>query len=286
MPMSTTDQGRTPAASLLWQDSQERQVLFPGGRGDWNSPTSAPASLLVAFALAVATVAFEWVLTSRTVASAEGLRITVRIVQTLLFGSGLLLLGVVTTRYVRARRAFFDRVHALRADQVARAVDELADGLPLAQLFRLNRRQLDEYHVLSVRQASTSFRNAAVAAAVAVAVLVVGAVVALQGAQTEASRYVVGGLAALGATLAAIVSRTFAVSYKETAEQLREYYREPARTARLLTLERLAADPSRENAVYVDLRKLLFKELLEDFRGHDGARAAPRARATRTEPGR
>jgi hypothetical protein len=266
---------RVSASSLLWQDSPERQVLFPGGRGDWNSPMSVPRSLLVAFALAVATVAFEWVLTSRAVASADGLRITIRIVQTLLFGPGLLLLGVVASRYVRARRAFFDRVHALRADQVARAVDELADGLPLAQLFRLNRQQLDEYHVLSVRQASTSFRNATVAAAVAVAVLVVGALVALQPTQDEASRYVVGGLAALGATLAAIVSRTFAVSYKETAEQLREYYREPARTARLLTLERLAVDPTRDRAVYVDLRRLLFKQLLDDFRGRDGSRATP-----------
>jgi hypothetical protein len=284
--MSTTDQGRAPAASLLWQGSEERRFLFPGGRGDWTSPASAPRSLLAAFVLAVAAVAFEWLLTSRSVASAEWLRITIRIGQTLLLGLGLLLLGVVTSRYVRARRAFLDRVHALRADQVARAVDELEDDLPLAQLFRLNRQQLDEYHVLSVRQASTSLRNATVAAAVAVAVLVAGALVALQPTLDEASRYVTGGLAALGATLAAIVSRTFAVSYRETAEQLREHYREPARTARLLTLERLAADPSRENAVYVDLRKLLFKELLEDFRGHDGARAAPGARATRTEPGR
>jgi hypothetical protein len=81
------------------------------------------------------------------------------------------------------------------------------------------------------------------------------------------------------------VSRTFALSYKETTEQLREYYREPARTARLLTLERLAADPTQAGAVYVDLRKLLFKQLLEDFRGHDGSRATPGAGATRTEAG-
>ena len=62
-----------------------------------------PATLLVAFLIAVVTVAFECLLTLQAVASAEWLRITIRIGQTLLSGLGLLLLVVVASRHARAR---------------------------------------------------------------------------------------------------------------------------------------------------------------------------------------
>jgi hypothetical protein len=178
---------------------------------------------------------------------------------------------VVWIRHAGARRAFHDRVHATRADQVAQATRDLHPDLRLDQLFRLNRLQLDEYHALSVRQASVALRNAITAAAAACLFLAVGA---LQPAQDESSRYVAGGLCALGAVLSAALSGVFATSYKETARQLREHYQEPARTRRLLALERLAADPRQRGTLQLDLQKMPVKQLIEDLR-HNGSATAP-----------
>ncbi|ADB77377.1 hypothetical protein [Geodermatophilus obscurus] len=202
------------------------------------------------------------------------LRTAVRIAQTLTLASGLFFLGVVWIRHAGARRAFHDRVHAARADQVAQATRDLHPDLRLDQLFRLNRLQLDEYHALSVRQASVALRNAITAAAAACLFLAVGVVVALQPAQDESSRYVAGGLCALGAVLSAALSGVFALSYKETARQLREHYQEPARTRRLLALERLAADPRQRGTLQLDLQKMLVKQLIEDLR-HNGSATPP-----------
>lgn len=214
-----------------------------------------------AFALMVVAVMLQWLLTSQAVASLEVARIIIRILQTLLVSGALVMVVVVAFRYTGARKAFYDRVRAYRADQVARAVNDL----PLVQLFRLNRRQLDEYHVLSVRQASISFRNATIASAVAFLILVFGALIAIQPTQDDSSRYIAGGLSALGATLSAFLSRNFFSSYKETAKQLRDYYEEPARTGRILALERLAMNPGQKGALHTDLQKLLVEALLEDY---------------------
>jgi hypothetical protein len=232
-------------------------------------------ALRYAFVLALVTVLLQWLLPAQEPASDDALRTAVRIAQTLALTSGLFFLGVVWIRHAGARRAFHDRVHATRADQVAQATRDLHPDLRLDQLFRLNRLQLDEYHALSVRQASVALRNAITAAAAACLFLAVGAGVALQPAEDESGRYVAGGLCALGAVLSAFLSGVFALSYKEAARQLREHYQEPARTGRILALERLAADPRQEKgALQLDLQKMLVKQLLEDLR-HDGSGAPP-----------
>jgi hypothetical protein len=300
MPMSTTDEEaaspgedpeetpapedggttdpRGPESDLLWRNSPEYADLFPpedASRWAWQHRATVPVALRYAFVLALVTVLLQWLLPAQEPASDDALRTAVRIAQTLALTSGLFFLGVVWIRHAGARRAFHDRVHAARADQVAQATRDLHPDLRLDQLFRLNRLQLDEYHALSVRQASVALRNAITAAAAACLFLAVGAVVALQPAEDESGRYVAGGLCALGAVLSAFLSGVFALSYKETARQLREHYQEPARTGRILALERLAADPRQEKgALQLDLQKMLVKQLLEDLR-HNGSGAPP-----------
>jgi hypothetical protein len=63
-------------------------------------------------------------------ASDDGLRTAIRIAQTLALASGLFFLGVVWVRHAGARRAFHDRVHATRADQVAQAAQRPAPRPP------------------------------------------------------------------------------------------------------------------------------------------------------------
>ena len=299
MPMSTTDEEaaspgedpeetpapedggttdpRGPESDLLWRNSPEYADLFPpkdASRWAWQHRATVPVALRYAFVLALVTVLLQWLLPAQEPASDDALRTAVRIAQTLALTSGLFFLGVVWLRHAGARRAFHDRVHAIRADQVAQAAHDLHPDLRLDQLFRLNRLQLDEYHALSVRQASVALRNATTAAAAACLFLAVGAVVVLQATQDESGRYVAGGLCALGAVLSAFLSGVFATSYKETARQLRDHYQEPARTGRLLALERLAADPRQKGALQTDLQKLLVKQLIEDLR-HNGSGAPP-----------
>lgn len=175
-------------------------------------------------------------------------------------------------RYSAARKAFDDRVRLLKAAQVAEAVERLGEGLDLEHLFVLNRKQLDEYHVLSVRQASIAFRNATSASVVALAVLLAGALLAVQPDQDASSRYVAGGLSALGATRSAFLSGNFFASYRETAKELKDFYQEPARTGQLLALERLARDQARPATIDPDLRRLMVEHLLTGLappRHHD-----------------
>lgn len=169
--------------------------------------------------------------------------------------------------YMARRRAFYDRVRFLNARAVQEAVTDLGNGLTLEKLYVLNRRQLDEYHMLSVRQASIAFRNATIAAILAFTILVAGAIQVVQLAQDDAGRYIAGGLSALGAGLSAFVAAVFFRSYDKTSAQLREYYEEPARTGRILASERLArtqcgdesdSDPSLDP----DLRRMIVERLL------------------------
>ncbi len=265
---------RGPESDLLWRNSREYADLLPpedASRWAWQYRATVPVALRYAFVLALVTALLQWLLPTQGPASDDALRTAVRIAQTLALASGLFFLGVVWIRHACARRAFHDRVHATRADQVAQATRDLHPDLRLDQLFRLNRLQLDEYHALSVRQASVALRNAITAAAAACLFLAVGA---LQPAQDESSRYVAGGLCALGAVLSAALSGVFATSYKETARQLREHYQEPARTRRLLALERLAADPRQRGTLQLDLQKMLVKQLIEDLR-HNGSATPP-----------
>lgn len=103
--------------------------------------------------------------------------------------------------YAAARRAFYDRVRSIKAQRVDAEVERLRkqDHLNLPNLFALNRRQLDEYHTVSVRQQAVAFRNAQLASAIGFIVLLTGVIITMNQAE-DAERWVTAGLAGLGAT--------------------------------------------------------------------------------------
>jgi hypothetical protein len=275
--------------SLLWQDSSEHRRLF-GSPGDGATNYREGAGL----ALAAAAVLVVLALLSAVAAEAELLRssragdlVLRRLVPVLTLSLAVLLLSWVVACYSAARKAFYDRVRLLKARMVAEAVEELGKGLNLERLFVLNRKQLDEYHVLSVRQASIAFRNATTATMVAFAVLLAGALLAVQPHQDDSSRYVAGGLSALGATLSAFLSRNFFDSYRETAKELKDFYQEPARTGQLLALERLARDEAQPATINPELRRLMLEHLLNSLapRRHKDPDVLTTSKGADTPPG-
>jgi hypothetical protein len=127
-------------------------------------------------------------------------------------------------------------------------------------LVKLNRRQLDEYHVLSVRQATISFRNMQWAGGIAFFVLVLGIYAAFK--QTDAvGQIATATLSGLGTTLSAFVSSVFYRSYRDTTDQLKRYYQEPMLTSHLLTAERISKDPTIEP----EFRSSIVKHLLNAY---------------------
>jgi hypothetical protein len=82
------------------------------------------------------------------------------------------------------------------------------------------------YHQLTVRQSAESFRNSQIAMALGLIILVAGAWTVLR-ADDTISRVVVGGLAALGGTFTAFLSRTFLSSHERALEQVNYLFSQP-----------------------------------------------------------
>jgi hypothetical protein len=189
----------------------------------------------------------------------------------------LVLLGVITlgfavagmSRYLALRRAFYDRVRVAKASAVNEAVERLREdadgssGLRLPNLVVLNRRQLDEYHVLSVRQQQVAFRNAQFAAIVGFVLLVAGIILSFR-QDPGSDRYITAGLTALGSLLSGFISAVFYRSSDATAKQLRDFYKEPFRTGQVLMIERVAAldDGNPDDGM---LRRLMVEHLLMEL---------------------
>lgn len=260
--------------SLLWHLSSEYAQLFATKRVDEEDPhggekpswregalllLGSSGTLLLMAALLVT------ILLSTSISDAWAL--AVRVAITLLVGIATLIGARAGQKYLSARNAFYTRVRWIKAREVEQALDDLHGGLSLEKLFALNRKQLDEYHVMSVRQAASSFRNATVTSLVGFATLIAGAVISLQ-QSAPSDTYVAAGLAGLGAALTTFISRNFFTSWRVTREQLREYYAEPARTSKLLGLERLALqhiDGDETRDIPQDLRHMMVTKLLDDF---------------------
>ena len=247
-----------------------------GAGGKWRY--GARVALIVA-ALCITVAAAG--LTARRVADPTGwMNVTLVVLSTTLAFTAAAILITVAFQYGAARRAFYERVRLLKAAQVEQAVMEVGHHLTLNGLFVLNRRQLDEYHVLSVRQASLAFRNAQAASIVAFVILIAGAIIALR-QQDDSGRYVAAGLSALGAALSAFLSRVFFRSYQDTRDQLRQYYYEPFRTSQVLALERLARTSGKEEEGWVieeDLRKEIVLHLLNQITSDSGTTQTLRRR--------
>ena len=171
-----------------------------------------------------------------------------------LFLAGVLVL-LAMVPYWSSRRAYRQRRLATAATRVDRAIQRLAEPdetgqnrLPLARLFELNRRQLDEYQEMTKKQQRSAFLLAQAASVAAFLALLTGVLLSFQ-VDTASERYVVTGLSGLGALLSGFLAKTFFESHRSANEQLNHYYLEPQRTGRILAAERLARyleDPGKE----------------------------------------
>jgi len=158
--------------------------------------------------------------------------------------------------YLAARAAYRARRLALASARVDDAITKAcADENPLQiqELFQLNRRQLDEYQLITRKQQKSAFLLAQVASVVAFAVLVGGVFIAL-GQTDDVDKYITGGLSALGTLLSGFLAATFFKSSKDANEQMNRYYLEPQRTGRLLAAERIVNSiPSATEQIRTDM---------------------------------
>lgn len=158
--------------------------------------------------------------------------------------AAVLLAGYAFVPYASSRRAFLERLQFEKSEEVRKAVADIdLHGTPQFQtLFELNRKQLDAYHVLTMRHAQASFRNAQVAALVGFSVLVAGVVIALQATDTS-SRIAVASLSGIATLLSGYISKVFFVSNKQAMKDLADFYKQPLDASKLLAAERLVRDP-------------------------------------------
>jgi hypothetical protein len=146
--------------------------------------------------------------------------------------------------YFAARQAYRQWRLALAAARVDDALGKACKNVPeghalrLPDLFQLNRRQLDEYQLITRKQQKTAVLWAQVASGVAFAVLVGGILIAISGS-SDVEKFVAGGLSGLGSLLSTFVAATFFRSAAQANRQMNRYYLEPQRTGRLLASERL-----------------------------------------------
>ena len=209
---------------------------------------------------------------------------------------GAMALAQCTVPYWAARRAFLDRKRALAAYRVDVALQKVCkerkenDQLPLAGLFELNRRQLDEYQEMTKRQQLVAFQLTWAAATLAFVVLIGGTVLSFKSG-TGSKQYVVGGLTALGTLLSGFLGKTFFEGLRHAMDQLNYYYAEPSMTGRMLAAERVVKKlDANDQAKYTDtiVKSLLsWKPPPAPLRG-GGKNASPQGEDTtegKTSPG-
>jgi len=189
----------------------------------------------------------------------------------------LLMLWSAASPYVSARSAFRQRVRASASARVDAAIkaacrDNAGESLMLHQLFELNRRQLDEYQVITQRQQRSAFRLAQVAMGAAFSLILLGVWLALTSTD-DIETYVTGGLTAIGTLLSTFLARTFFAGYRDANKQMNLYYLEPQRTGRLMAAERIVTKlpgqgvTTEERAKMVD--RVLAWDLVTDTQSND-----------------
>jgi hypothetical protein len=158
-------------------------------------------------------------------------------------GAGVVIGAYSLMPYIAARNAYRSRHAATAAALVAKALDNACSAKPplsLPDLFRLNRRQLDEYQKMTQRQQRSAFVWAQIAT-IASFVLLGAAIILALSRVSNVEKYVAGGLSALGTLLSAFVAKTFIATAKDANVQMNLYYLEPQRTGRLLAAQRIIA---------------------------------------------
>jgi hypothetical protein len=146
--------------------------------------------------------------------------------------------------YVAGRYAFRQRMLATASARVDKAISRACKPkrgnkpLRLEQLYELNRRQLDQYQLMTQRQQKSAYWLAQVASLISLGVLIAGIAIVLT-KQGTLNKSLGGGLSALGSTLSAFLAATFISQRKAANREMSRYYLEPQRTGRLLAAERI-----------------------------------------------
>ncbi|HJQ03311.1 MAG TPA: hypothetical protein VJ851_17075 [Jatrophihabitans sp.] len=157
---------------------------------------------------------------------------------------GVIAILYCTTPYLVARGGYRRRVAATAAARVDEAITKACEpegtheALELPALFQLNRRQLDEYQLMTRRQQKSAYLLAQGASVVSLAALIAGVIIAIAVPNTL-DKSLGTGLSALGSTMSAFLAGTFFKQRKSADEQMELYYLEPQRTGRLLAAERI-----------------------------------------------
>ncbi|WP_405635238.1 hypothetical protein OHB53_18175 [Streptomyces sp. NBC_00056] len=217
----------------LWRESKEYT--------DWLTLKRSFAKVLVYSAAPMIWVAVAITPFTLQVRDSTWPRTILLSIQVAIFFGALIIVLIGTFGYMAARRAFDDRIRQISAAATEEAVERLRESarIKLADLYVINRRQLDEYQAVSIAEQHSAFRNAQIASAIGFIFLVVGVGLSF-GADTPAATYTSAGLAGLGALLSGFISKVFFTSYITTTNNLRLYYTEPFRTGQILTAERIA----------------------------------------------
>ncbi|MEV5879185.1 hypothetical protein AB0L75_34185 [Streptomyces sp. NPDC052101] len=190
-------------------------------------------------------------------------------IQVAIFFGAMIILLIGTFGYMAARRAFDDRVRQTSSAATEEAVERLrrSQRIRLADLFVINRRQLDEYQAVSIAEQHSAFRNAQIASAIGFIFLVIGVGLSF-GADKDAKIYTSAGLAGLGSLLSGFVSGVFFKHYTATTKQLQSYYTEPFRMGQILTAERIACLDDRggiDGEVATRLRQHIVETLVDQL---------------------
>ena len=139
---------------------------------------------------------------------------------------------------------------AIAAGELCTAINEVEDFTDLHNLLKLNRKSMESYQNISIRQATTSFRMAQAAMVIGLLVLAAGIVLSLSTPNTIA-KIASAGLASVGVVLSGYISHTFIRLHESAMQRLYAYYEQPLINSYMLTAERLAGglDDGRKSAL-------------------------------------
>jgi hypothetical protein len=140
-----------------------------------------------------------------------------------------------------ARLRFQEKQEKLARGEVYEALDELQSSMELPALLRLNRKQIDEYHVLTKGQAASSYLNSQIAMGAGFLILAAGATIALA-AHDPTTKVASAAVTAVGGALAGYLGRTFIRTYERTLSQLNFFFEQPLVNSYILTAERLVRE--------------------------------------------
>lgn len=146
------------------------------------------------------------------------------------------LLGYATYRFAFAE---FSSQAVLDAERKrAEEQEKLAEDTALPSLLRYNREQMSLYHRIATTQARAAGRNSQTAMTIGFLALIAGTIVAITSPDV-ATKFVTGGLAALGGIFSGYIARTFLVAQERAIGQLYNYWEQPLTTSYVLMAERI-----------------------------------------------